>query len=258
MGRIKKVLIIGSIILLAVGIFAGWYILRSWPMRFHAEFDRFFGAENWETISAEEEESIIYTEYVSVRSNPAMSGEVPGKFQNWNIEFTNRDGNQEIWQVSNHTMKINQDKYWILSPKRYSAKQALVQELMEISFEIAGEEVRQEVILDILPEEEADCLDISISYWNGNPKPEFYDALWEESWFTANTVTAKDYLECDLYDFYIDVFAYDYRVEALSKEEQEHLMDSFEAVEQRLRQTYGEDAAYEIYFDEDHAVEQNG
>ncbi len=155
-------------------------------------------------------------------------------------------------------MKINQDKHGFFSPERYSAKQAMIQELMEISFDLAGEEVRQELILDIVSEQEADCLDIRISYRNGNPDQEFYDALWEEPWFTANELTARDYLECDLYEFYIDVFAYDYRVEKLTQEQQEHLMDSFSAVERALKETYGEAAAFEIYFDQEHQVEYDG
>ena len=29
------------------------------------------------------------------------------------IKFSNKDGNEEIWEITNHTLKINNDKYGI-------------------------------------------------------------------------------------------------------------------------------------------------
>ena len=129
---------------------------------------------------------------------------------------------------------------------------------MDISFGMAGEEVYRNVVREILPENEAQCLRVSISYRGGNPEPDVYDELWEQSWFTANKVTAKDFVETDVYDFYIDVFAYDYRVEKLTDSEREHMMDSYEELKHALESEYGDESAFEIYFDGEHCTEEYG
>lgn len=87
-------------------------------------------------------------------SNPALSGEDPGKYRNWYIKFDNRNEKEEIWYITNHTMKINHDEYWLLSPKRYSGKQALTQELMDVSFGMAADEVTENIIKAKLTEEQ--------------------------------------------------------------------------------------------------------
>lgn len=258
MKKLKKFGIICVVIMVAAGIFGGWYFFRTWPLRFHSELDRFFGEGNWELLSEDTQESLIYKEYVTVRSNPGLSGERAGKFHDWQIGFTNRDGEKEMWEITDHTMKINHDEHWIFSPQRYSAKQALVLELMDISFAMAGEEVYRDVIGETLRGPEAECIEVSISYRNGNPEPGFYDELWKEPWFTADQITAGDYLECDLHDFYIDVFAYDYRVEKLTEEQRRHMMDSYDDIERALQEKYGENADYEIFFDEEHCTEHYG
>ena len=83
------------------------------------------------------------------------------------------------------------------------------------------------------------------------------DELWKEPWFTANTATAADFIESDVYDFYIDVFVYNYRVEKLTDREREHMMESYEEIRQILEERYG-GRAYEIYFDSDHCAAYYG
>lgn len=258
MGKLKKIGMATIFILIAAGVCLIYYYIQTWPLRFRSELDAFFGKGNWEQVSAETKESLMYTTYIRSRSNSRLPEERPGKFHEWEIAFTNRDGETEVWMISDHTMKINQDEHWILSPERYSAKQALTLELMDVSTAAVGEQVRREVLQKILPEQEAMCLDVYISYRNGNPPPRMYDQLRKEPWFTANTVTAADYLETDLYDFYIRILAYDYRVEKLSDREQQHLMDSLGEIERALQELYGEYADYDIYLGEGYAAKFSG
>lgn len=255
MGKIKKYGVILLICILIISLFVIYYRNKNWTVRFKSELDQFFGKENWECISEETKKSIIYTEYIIVRSNPVLSEEVPGKYTDWNIKFSNKDGNEEIWKITNHTLKINNDKYGIFSSKRYSNKQALILELMDISCGLAAEEVLNDVIKNELPDNIADCLRISISYNGGNPQPEFYDELFEQSWFNINDISAENFLRCDLYDFYIDIFAFDYKVEKLTEEEQQILFDSMKNIEEKLLDKYKENASFEIYFDKEHKVQ---
>ena len=144
----------------------------------------------------------------------------------------------------------------MFSSKRYSKKQALVLELMDISFGLASDELLNDVIKEkILPENIADCLIVSISYNGGNPKPKFYDDLFQQSWFNINDVSVERYLTCDLYDFYIRILAHDYKVKKLTEQEQQILLNSMETFETNLVQKYGKAASYSIYFDKDHHVE---
>lgn len=252
MSKLKKVLVIMIVIAVLVGGIFLWMYLRNWPMRFHAELDAFFGAENWECIDTETKESIMYD--VPVRNSLGSYEDVPGHYANWYIEFENRNGQPEVWYITNHTMKINHDTYWLLSSKRCTARQALTQELMDISFAAAGQEIYDKIVRQVLSEEEAACLRVSIGYHGGNPEPGFYDRLRKEPWFTANTVTAGDYLACDLHDFYIDIFAYDYRLEDLSPEQQENVLDSLPRLTKLLLDTYGEEATFEIYLTSEQKV----
>lgn len=255
MKKIKMYGIIFLICIFIISLFIVYYKNKNWTIRFKSELDQFFGEGNWECISEKTKESIMYTEYISVRSNPELSEEVPGKYTDWNIKFLNKEGNEEIWKITNHALKINHDKYDIFSPKRYSNKQALVLELMDISCGLAGDEVLNDIIKEGLPENIADCLRILISYKGGNPKPEFYDKLFEQSWFNVNNVSAQDFLDYDLHNFYIDILAFDYKVEKLTEQEQQTLFDSMNTIERKLLQKYGENASFKIYFDKEHNVE---
>lgn len=245
-------------ILLILAIVSGWYYLRTWPLRFHGQLDDFFGAGNWEVISEDTKESIMYSESIIVRDTLSLSGDIPGRFHEWDIAFTNRDGETEIWTISDHTMKINHDEYWLLSPDRYSAKQSLGQELMDISFAMAGEQVHKDILQTLLPASEADCITVDISFRGGRPDPELYSDLLKEPWFTANEVTADDFLQSDLNDFYIDVFAYDYRVDKLSSNERAHLLGSLTDIENALKDTYGDYVDYEIYLGDGCRAEYTG
>ena len=59
-------------------------------------------------------------------------------------------------------------------------------------------------------------------------------------------------------EVYIDIFAYDYRVEKLTDSEREHMMDSYEELKRALEAEYGDESAFEIYFDGEHCTEEYG
>lgn len=251
----KTIGIIVVIVLLIIGAVALYFASQNWTIRFKSELDDFFGEGNWECIDEETKESLIYTEYISVRDNPSMSGDVPGKYKNWYIKFENRDDETEVWYITNHVLKINHDKYSFFSGKRYSNKQALTLELMDVSFGMISDEAYQDIVLSVLPEEEAECLEVTMTYEGGNPKPDFYDALAEEPWFTVNAVTAEEFLAYDQHDFYLYIRAHDYRLEKLTEEQQEHVLESMDAMVEALLDQYGENASFEIYLDGENKVE---
>lgn len=245
-------------VLLIIAVIAGWYYLRTWPLRFQGQLDNFFGKDDWEVISEDTKESMMYDKNITIRDAAWSSEEIPGQFHEWDIAFTNRDGDTEVWTISDHTMKINHDKYWLLSPDRYSAKQALGQELMDISFSMAGEQVHKEILQALLPGAEADCVVVDISYRGGRPDPELYNELLDAPWFAANDVTAEDFLQSDLNDFYLDIYAYDYRVDDLTSDERKHLLGSLTDIENLLKETYGDYVDYEIYLGDGCRAEYRG
>ena len=245
MSTLKKAAAAAAVALFAAILLFSYYYFQTWPLRFHSQLDDFFGKGSWKHVSSETEESLMYT--VVYRNTSTTPDELPGKFHSWEILFTNRYGRQELWSISDHTMKINHDKNWLFSPKRYSAGQALTLELMDISFSIAGEEIQREILQKILPEPEALCLETDISYRNGNPPPGVYDKLRKEPWFHAYQITASHYMQTDIYDFYIRIFAHDYKVEKLAPSQQEHLKNSLPEIEAALIHAFGEAADYDIY-----------
>lgn len=255
----KIVRILGIIGCLALALVLAWLCSTylgsgNWPRRFHAELDEFFGEGNWKCISEEEKESMIYsTTYRDTTTG--TTSERPGSYKNWYIEWTTPAGEKEIWEITNHALKINHDKNWIFSKKRLSNKEAFVLELREIAESIAAEEVHRDIVEGLLTQEEAECISISMMYHGGNPQPEFYDRLWEEEWFKADSITADDFLVTELHDFYIWIHIYDYRFQNLSEEEQQHVTDSFEAIQQTLVRQYGEHASFEIYLGDGYSVE---
>ena len=247
------------VIIVPILIVAGYFIIKSvnsnWPVKFNDEFDTFFGNGNWESISKETKESIIYDEYIIVRSAPNLSGNVPGKFNEWSITYMGADNKREIAIISDHTLKINNDKYFILSSKKYSSKQALVLEFMDISFSICKDKVMNESIAPYLSEKEREALTVEISYNGGNPEAEFYDDLIKQDWFNVKDVSAQNYLNYDKHEFYIYIRSYDYKLDKLTDEEKRHIFDSMEKIEKNLLEKYGNNASFEIYIDENHKAE---
>lgn len=237
----------------AVYLFTTYWGNGNWPRRFSSELDRFFGHENWVVLSAETNQSRMYTRHT--KSSDGTTQEVPGHYKNWLIGFTDRSGSKVSYQITNHVLKINHDKYWLLSPKRYSSRQALTLELMEIALSMAENEIQAEILSPLLTEDEAASIDVHMSYHGGNPKPEFYDKLRQEPWFTADTVTAGDFLACDLHDFYLRLSIFDYRFQALTVQEQQNVLNFFTPVQTLLLERYGRHASFELYFGEDRRVE---
>ena len=246
MSKRKKIAIIATLIIIIGIIIAIVIYMNNWPLRFSKELDRFFGEGNWEYTSNETKGSRMFDER---RRNSATGSTtyVPGHYKNWEIEV-NRNNKKEYWIISNHAYKINHDKNWFLSPKLYSAKEALILELMNISEEIVAEKFKEEIISDLYSEKERECFDVTLMYHGGNPEPNFYNELYKQDWFTASKVNAKNYLETDLYDFYLYIRIFDYRLEKLTEEEQQNLLATREKLEQRLLEEYGDNASFEIYF----------
>lgn len=254
MKKIKKCGFVLIVCLVSVIIVGVYFINQNWTIRYASVFDGFFGKGNWKCIDEEKKDSLIYDEYEINNIYPELSENVPGKFHNWYILYD--DGqNESIWHITDHVYKINNDKCSIINHNRLSAKQALTMELMDISFDVIGDNIKSDIIEEYLPQAESDCIEVGISYEGGNPKPEFYDKLLKESWFKCNEVSAERYLSMDTADFYIDIKAYDYRIKKLSDTEKDHLMNSLETIEQGLRDKYGEHASYKIYFDDFHQAE---
>ena len=84
-------------VLLIIAVIAGWYYLRTWPLRFQGQLDNFFGKDDWEVISEDTKESMMYDKNITIRNATWSSEEIPGKFHEWDIAFTNRDGDTEVW-----------------------------------------------------------------------------------------------------------------------------------------------------------------
>lgn len=251
MKRAKQIGVSLIVIIFIAGIFVVYWLLGNWTIRYRSELNRFFGKGSWKVISEDVKRSRMYT----VRDNSSwksygQSERKAGFYREWNILCTNENGEEEVWKVSNHTYKINNDRYRIFSPKRYKAKQALTLELMEISFAVIEEEVHNEIVKEELTEEEAHCIYVNMSYHGGNPQRSFYDKLAKESWFTIDGATAENYLASELYDFYLLVRIHDYRLEQLSEQKQENVINSLENIEKRLLEKYGNHASFEILHDE--------
>lgn len=259
MKKVKNTAIMTVLAVLVIGgaailFYLVWQGKQEWPKRFQAELDEFFGEGNWEWVSEETKNSSMFKDrdIHSYYPYTPQIDRLSGRYHVWNIVFTNRSGEKEIWALSDHAMLINhaRNKFW--SSDRYSPRQAFTQQLMGISMEAAQEEIKKEILYELLPEQEADCLGVDISYHNGNPPPEMYDELIKQPWFKANEVVPSDYIDSSLYDFYIWIHAYDYKMDKLTESERQHLMDSLGAIEKMLKDTYGSDIEYEIYLDSEH------
>ena len=237
-------------VIFLIGIVGAYWLLSNWTIAYRSKLDAFFGKENWEVLSEDVAASRMY----ALRNNSTWNGYGQGRpsrvYRDWNVLCENKDGEEEVWKISNHAYITNHRRYWLLSSKRFTAHQALTMELMEISFSVVEEEVHKEIIREGLTDTEANCIYVTLSYNDGNPPRKFYDQLAREPWFTIEGVTAENYLATDLYDFYLSIRIHDYRLEQLTKEEQENVVNSLENIEKRLLEKYGNNASFEISYGE--------
>lgn len=221
--------------------------------RFKGELNQFFGEENWEYVDKESKSSPYVKDTIRGRGLVAPQ-EIPERYHNWTIRFHNKYGEEEYWRITDHTLKINNDNYGIFNSKRYSKRQAFYQELMYLSFYLVGREIYHEVIREVLTENEANIFDVSISFGGGRPGRELYSYLANQPWFTVEKATAEHYLTSDIIPFYIDIVAFDYRLEKLTLQEQQNVIDSLEKIEKLLLERYGGDATFSIYINEEYKV----
>ncbi len=180
----KKILAVLIVLLILPAGFFTWRYFNDWTLRYHSELDQFFGKGNWRCVDSEEKESIFASKYVHTASS--LGGEtVPETYTDWMIAFQNRDGQEEIWRITNHSLIINHDRYGLFEMnRRLNGKQALTLELMDISFGVAAEENKEDVLLSVLSGAEASCFEVTISWEGGNPEPAFYDDLQQEPGLT--------------------------------------------------------------------------
>lgn len=247
MKRLKKIglTIIGFACVIC--LFAGYYKSKNWMYRYEAELDQFFGEGNWEYLSKETKKSTAFKEYYRGTRN-TTSREYPGNYKNWYISFNNKYGEEEDWYISNHILKINNDRYDFFSSNRMSSREAFYLELMDIALYLASNEIFDEFIRSELTENEANSIDVSM-YDRGKPKPKFYSSLSKEEWFTINNVTAEDFVFYDSQKFDIVIRARDYRLVKLTEQERQNVFDALGRVEKGLLEKYGERASFEIFFD---------
>ena len=99
MKKAKKAGVLAVVILIIAVGFLIYHYFQTWPLRFRSDFNEFFGEGNWEQVSSETNESRMYTVYHR-SSSPALSGERAGTYHNWDIAFTNRYGEEELWTIT--------------------------------------------------------------------------------------------------------------------------------------------------------------
>lgn len=247
MKKIKTILAgICVLAILAGGVF-GWYAMRNWPLRFHRELDAFFGEGRWRVLSQDVETSRMYRVY---RGGSLPHDHYrPGRYHEWKLGTVDSQGRETVWVLSDHAYRIQRNRRWIFS----SARDGFARELLDCAMTAAGEEIREIVLGDLLSQEERDCLRVTVSYRGRNPQN--CGDLLKKPWFTADKVDAQHLLETDFWEFYIDIFAHDYRVEKLSEEEKAHLFGSLSEIQQALRDAYGDGVDYEIYLDPEHKAQ---
>lgn len=248
-------IVIGCAIWFAISYFHK----QNWVDYYKEELDRFFGEGNWEYIDKKTMKSGAYYDYSHYRSPGNMPPQKhPGKFTNWYITYTNKSGEKEEWYISNHLYKINQDRNFIFSSKRLSSKQAFYIELMDIALYEASKEIYNEFFKSELTENEAASLNITLSE-SSKLNKEFLNSLMKEPWFTIDNITAEDFIYNDLQDFKIYIRGHDYKVDKLTNEERQNVLEALPRIENRLLEKYGEHASFEIIFDgEILAVYKNG
>lgn len=250
MNKIKTFgLIIAAVAVIAIFIAIDW-LWGNWTIRYKTQLDQFFGEGNWEVVSDDSKQSRVYKVRVSSGYDYDGTKSIPGTYREWDILCKNKQGQEEIWTISNHVYNINKQKHSIFSSKRYKERQVLILELMDISHIVVEEEVHKDIVEEILTPEEAHCIYVTLSYHGGNPKGSFYDKLAREPWFSVDKVTAENYLATDLHEFYLIFRIHDYRFRQLSEEEQENVLESLTEIEKRMLEQYGDNASFEIRYDD--------
>lgn len=224
-------------------------------MAFKTELDAFFGKENWKVIKTSKKESWYDDYHLSIHTKTGTDCLFPKKYKEWTIETINNKNEIEEWTISNHGLIINHDNYKETGSERYTNKQALVKELMKISLKVAEKDVWNTVIRDVLPEKEANAVDVSFTYKGGNIKAYVYDELIKKEWFTAMSSNAKRYLLFNDVDFYLDVKIKTNELKKLNSKEYKHLLNQFEEIEEEFLREYGDNASFKIFFDREHCVE---
>lgn len=255
MKKLKIIIPIIFIICIIAVIIFFVVISKNWPVRYASRLDNFFGKGNWRCIDEETKKSILVDKHIHFHDHPELDYDTPAKYKNWYILFTNKKGEEEIYSITNHAYIINHDKYNIFSSKRYSAKQALTLELMDISTSLSSDVIFDKYISNLLPSNISDCISVEISYKGGNPNPDFYNKLAKQDWFNIDDASAEEYLSTDLCDFYIYIKAYDYKIEKLTDEDKQKLFNSISTIEEKLLEDFGSNASFKIYFSKECNVE---
>lgn len=245
------------LIVIIVIIFIFILFGRNWPLRFKKEFDNFFGEKNWEIVDKKTEKTRLYKEISHTRDLPEV--EKDGKYKKWSVKF-NKDTQEYIYEISDLTYNLNHRKYNIFQlSKLYSKRQALILEFMDISMDIASDNLYNEVIKTNLSENQSNCFNVEILYNNGNLSPKFYNKLVNESWFNIQDSDVSHYLDTNLYEFYIEIKAYDYKFNKLSDKEKQEVYDKIEIIEKELLDRYKDNASFEVWVDSEHIIEyKNG
>lgn len=218
-------------------------ISKNWTIFYKDEFNTFFGKGNWEVIDKDKKISTIIKKY------DEDGWRIPVKYREWTIKFTDTDGDDVTYRISNHGYLISdfKDKSFFKT-NHLSKKQALALEFMDISLDLLSSNLHDELLSDILSEEEAKCISVNLTYKGGNPNRDYYSNLSKQNWFNINDITAKHYLSDVSVNFYIDIDLYDYYFEQLTEEERENIINSIDTIKDKLLNMYGDIASFEINF----------
>ncbi len=243
---LKKVGIILLLVILIAVVTFGIYCYKNWTIHFRSRLDRFFGAGNWECVSTEGKDSIIYTQTYYDRFNGSHTE--PGHYRNWTISFADQNGVESFCRISDHVARINHSSQFFLSSKRLSNRQALTLELMNISFSFIEKDLMEHFRALGLADRVAEHLRVRMSYKGGNPAPSFYTRLWNEPWFNIHDVSAAHYLAFNAHDFVIDISVNADLASKLSEEDLQTLLAGLDLVEKYLLDEYGAFASFEISF----------
>lgn len=269
MGRVKKALksvIIAGVIFIFISILFFVHTISSpsywcgqWLFLYRSQLNDFFGKGNWSCVSKKTCRFLFQsdTDYDDDDDTFDPWDHFQDDYQNWELQFLNRNNEMQTCSISNRDYK--------LSYSHLSAKQALTQELMRVSFALASDEVKAYLVDGVLSENEAKCIEVGMAYeefgfYQISLKPESYDDLRKEDWFNIKDVSAERYLASEQYDVYlaIHIDGAGTIFELRSEEEQKHIMDSVDIFVEKLLRKYGEHASFVISMDAGSITYENG